>query len=224
MPLLPMPLWLAVLLFFGSLILGSVGALFGMSHGEANSLDQLSWVSAGAVCAQIPIVFVYMMFVKPPEIKRSIRVVAITFFIFAPLALATSGVLHAAFSSIGWENESDLGHETLQLLQISEFSSAMVVVVIAVTVGAGIVEEIVFRGLLLPSIPLFFRGVSVFGAMLVTSLIFALMHLGSVPLSALIGLVVLSIGLCWARAKSGGVFAPIFVHILFNTLNIAFVL
>jgi membrane protease YdiL (CAAX protease family) len=224
MPLLPMPLRIAVLLFFGSLLLGSLGAVFGMSQGESDSIEQLAWISCGAVCAQMPIVFIYAMFVKPPEMRRSIRVIAVLFFIFTPLALLTSGVAHALFSAIGWENQNELGHETLQLLQSAEFSAPMIAVILAATIGAGIVEEVVFRGLLLPSVPLFLRGTSVWGTILVTSLIFSAMHIGAVPLSSLFGLTVLSVGLCLARIKSGGVFAPIVVHILFNTFNIAFVL
>ncbi len=219
-----MPLWVAVLLFFGSLLLGSVGAFFGMSHGEQNTIEQLAWISGGAICAQIPVVFVYSMFVKPPKIRKNIGVILFAFIVFTPLALVTSGVAHSLFSNIGWEDPNEMGHETLTLIENSEFSTYLVVVVLAATLGAGIIEEIVFRGLLFPFIPQFFESDSMWGAVLATSVIFSAMHIGSVPLSSLFGLTVLSIGLCWACAKSGGVFAPIVVHILFNTFNIAFVL
>ncbi|MDP7009277.1 MAG: type II CAAX endopeptidase family protein [Phycisphaerales bacterium] len=224
MPELPMPLWVAVFLFFGSLVLGSLGAMFGMSKGEPDSLQQLAWISGGAVCAQIPIVFVYSMFVKPTEFKQSVRTILITFFLFTPLALGTAGLAHALFSTIGWERPNELGHETLQHLQNAEFSPSVIVVVLAATLGAGVVEEICFRGVLLPSLPKIFPHISVWGAIVTTSVIFSSMHIGAVPLSSLLGLVVLSVGLCWARAKSGGVFAPICIHILFNAFNVAFVL
>jgi membrane protease YdiL (CAAX protease family) len=224
MPILPMPLWVAVLLFFASLLLGSLGALFGMSHGEPQSIEQLSWISGGAICAQIPVVFAYNMFVKPPKIKKNTGVIAIGFVVFTPLALITSGVAHFLFSSIGWEDPNEMGHETLTLIQNAEFSTYLVVVVLAATFGAGVIEEVVFRGLLLPSVAHFFGGSSAWSAIFTTSVIFSAMHIGSVPLSALLGLIVLSVGLCLARVKSGGVFAPIVIHILFNAFNIAFVL
>ena len=224
MPILPTPLWVAVLLFFASLLLGSLGALFGMSHGEPQSIEQLSWISGGAICAQIPVVFAYNMFVKPPKIKKNTGVIAIGFVVFTPLALITSGVAHFLFSSIGWEDPNEMGHETLTLIQNAEFSTYLVVVVLGATFGAGVIEEVVFRGLLLPSVAHFFGGSSAWSAIFTTSVIFSAMHIGSVPLSALLGLIVLSVGLCLARVKSGGVFAPIVIHILFNAFNIAFVL
>ena len=100
----------------------------------------------------------------------------------------------------------------------------MLIVILAATIGAGLIEEVVFRGLLQPSISLFLRGISVWGAIFSTSVIFSAMHIGAVPMSSLLGLFVLSIGLCLARVKTGGVFAPIIIHILFNVFNIAFVL
>ena len=224
MPTLPMPLWVAVLLFFASFMLGSLGALFGMSHGEPQSIEQLAWILGGMICAQIPVVFAYNMFVKPPKIKKNTGVIAIGFVVFTPLALITSGVAHFLFSSIGWEDPNEMGHETLTLIQNAEFSTYLVVVVLAATFGAGVVEEVVFRGLLLPSVAHFFGGSSAWSAIFTTSVIFSAMHIGSVPLSALLGLIVLSVGLCLARVKSGGVFAPIVIHILFNAFNIAFVL
>jgi membrane protease YdiL (CAAX protease family) len=224
MPTLPMPLWVAVLLFFGSLLLGSLGALFGMSHGELASIEQLAWVSGGAIIAQIPVVFVYMLFVKPPNIRHNLGIIFIGFVIFTPLALGTSSIAHALFSSIGIEDPNQMGHETLALIKNAEFSTYLVVVLLAATLGAGVIEEVVFRGLLFPSVGQFIGGSSVWSAVIATSVIFSVMHIGSVPLSALLGLVVLSVGLCLVRAKSGGVFAPISIHILFNTFNIAFVL
>ena len=219
-----MPLWVAVLLFFASLLLGSLGAFFGMSHGEPQSIEQLAWISGGAICAQIPVVFAYNLFVKPPKIKKNTGVIVIGFVVFTPLALITSGVAHFLFSSIGWEDSNEMGHETLTLIQNAELSTYLVVVVLAATLGAGVIEEVVFRGLLLPSVAQFFGASSAWIAILTTSVIFSAMHIGSVPPSALLGLFVLSVGLCLARVKSGGVFAPIVIHILFNAFNIAFVL
>jgi membrane protease YdiL (CAAX protease family) len=219
-----MPLWAAVLLFFGSLVLGSIGAVMGMSHGESGSIEHLAWISGSAIIAQMPVVFIYAMCVQPPKIKNNIGVILIGFVIFTPLALGTSGVAHALFSGIGLEDPNEMGHETLALIKNAGFSTYLVVVLLAATLGAGVIEEVVFRGLLFPSMPHFFGSSSVWCATIVTSVIFSVMHIGSVPLSALLGLFVLSIGLCLVRAKSGGVFAPMVVHILFNTFNIAFVL
>ena len=219
-----MPLWVATLLFFGSLVLGSIGAVVGMSQAEQGTMEQLGWISLCALVAQLPVVFVYAFYLNPSAPSRKAIVVAVGFVVFAPLAMATASVAHYVFSGLGWEDPNGLGHETLLQLKTSPFSTASVLVIFAATIGAGIVEEVVFRGVLFPGIPLIFRGVSVWGATIMTSVIFALMHMGSVPPSALAGLLVLSIGLCWARVNSGGVLAPIVIHILFNAMNIALVL
>ena len=224
MPQLPMSPWVATLLFFGSFVLGSVGAVVGMSQGEHGTMEQLGWISLCALAAQLPVVFVYAFYPKPSTPSRRAMVVAVGFVVFTPLAMVTASVAHTMFSALGWEDPNGLGHETLLLLKTSSFSTASVLVIFAATIGAGIIEEVVFRGVLFPSIPLIFRGVSVWGAAILTSVIFALMHMGSVPPSALAGLFVLSVGLCWARVNSGGVLAPIVIHILFNALNIALVL
>ena len=195
-----------------------------MSHGEPDTVEQLAWISAGAVLAQLPIVVVYALYAGTPNPKQTLRVIVFTFVLFTPLALATSGIAHAIFSYVGWEAPELHGHKILEQLKTSEFSTSMLIVILSATIGAGLIEEVVFRGLLQPSISLFLRGISVWGAIFSTSVIFSAMHIGAVPISSLLGLFVLSIGLCLARVKTGGVFAPIIIHILFNAFNIAFVL
>ena len=195
-----------------------------MSHGEPDTVEQLAWISAGAVLAQLPIVVVYALYAGTPNPKQTLPVIVFTFVVFTPLALATSGIAHAIFSYVGWEAPELHGHKILEQLKTSEFSTSMLIVILAATIGAGLIEEVVFRGLLQPSISLFLRGISVWGAIFSTSVIFSAMHIGVVPISSLLGLFVLSIGLCLARVKTGGVFAPIIIHILFNAFNIAFVL
>jgi len=84
-PKLPVPFRLAVLLFFGSLFLGSIGAWLGMSHGEHDSVEQLAWISAGAVLAQLPIVVVYALYAGTPNPKQTLPVIVFTFVLFTPL-------------------------------------------------------------------------------------------------------------------------------------------
>jgi membrane protease YdiL (CAAX protease family) len=96
-------------------------------------------------------------------------------------------------------------------------------VVLCATIGAGIVEEVMYRGLILPSLSTIIGGNTVWKAIIITSILFSVMHWGSVQPSGHLGLFVFSIGLCWARVKSGGVVAPAAVHIVFNAINIAFV-
>ena len=81
-PKLPVPLRLAALLFFGSLFLGSIGALLGMSHGEPDSIEQLAWITAGAVLAQLPIIFVYALYAGTPNPKQTLRAIVFTFVLF----------------------------------------------------------------------------------------------------------------------------------------------
>jgi hypothetical protein len=97
------------------------------------------------------------------------------------------------------------------------------IIIICVTLGAGIFEEILYRGLILPTFTAVLSGKTAWGAIVATSVFFAVMHIGTSTPSAIAGLFVLSVGLCWARVKSGGVIAPIVIHIVFNAINIAIV-
>jgi membrane protease YdiL (CAAX protease family) len=204
-------------------VFGGIGAWWGSTHGIEGTIDRTAWMYASAMVAQIPFVLVYAYLRKKCGSKHIAEISIVTFVVFVPIALATTGLLHSLFSYGGIEPSTPIGHETLAELTEAPWTTATWVVIICVTVGAGIFEEVLYRGLLLPTFTALLGGKTAWGAIMVTSVIFASMHIGVSPPSALFGLFVLSIGLCWARVKSGGVLSPIIIHVVFNAMNIAFV-
>jgi membrane protease YdiL (CAAX protease family) len=147
----------------------------------------------------------------------------IAYAVFVPIALAVAGLGHALLVGVGLEPAGGVGHEVLQQIKQAPSSGSTWIVIICVTIGAGIFEELMYRGLLLPSFAAVIGGKTVWRAIFATSLLFAIMHIGIAQPSAVVGLFFLSIGLCWARVKSGGILAPILIHVVFNAMNIAFV-
>ena len=160
---------------------------------------------------------------KKPKWHHTVSTVCVTFAVFVPIALVVAAISHAILVFAGLESQSNLGHSTLEQLADTSWGFSAWVVVLCVTLGAGIVEELMYRGLILPAFNTVIGGKSPWRAIVATSVVFAVMHIGAAESSAILGLFVLSIGLCWARVKSGGILAPIVIHILFNAINIAFV-
>ena len=214
---------MAILLAAAMFLLMGFGGWWGASQAEDGTLAQTAWIYTFALGAQIPVVIVYALLRKRCGSRRVVEIAVTAFIVFVPMAFAVAGVLHWVFSVAGIEPSSKLGHETLKALSGGSWSTAAWVVVICVTIGAGIFEEILYRGLILPTFAAVMSGRTAWGAIIATSIFFASMHIGSSSASAIVGLFVLSIGLCWARVKSGGVIAPIIIHIVFNAMNIAIV-
>ncbi|MEA3287169.1 MAG: CPBP family intramembrane glutamic endopeptidase [Candidatus Marinimicrobia bacterium] len=89
------------------------------------------------------------------------------------------------------------------------------VLIIASTLAAPLVEEFIFRGIMQQS--LFYRYGSLMPAIVVPTVIFALFHVAYLfYLPALIELIALAILLAWLMIKTGNIFIPILVHGLFN--------
>ncbi|MEL6329211.1 MAG: CPBP family intramembrane glutamic endopeptidase, partial [Planctomycetota bacterium] len=122
------------------------------------------------------------------------------------------------------EPPEELSHETLG--RIAEGGAALWVwlTVAAVTLGAPLLEEIVYRGLLQSGLRRL-TG-SPWAAVLVTSVVFAAMHVPALSEGggyALANLFVLSVflGVAFERSRSLGV--PVLMHAGFNAFNIALV-
>ena len=217
---------MAILLASTMFLLGGFGAWWGYSQipeGANGTLTETAWITAPSILAQLPLLVAYAILRRRVGSRKILTVALIGFVVFAPLALTTAAILHALFSRIGVEPTEIIGHDTLRLLSQEGLTSSALIVIICVTIGAGIIEEVFYRGLILPTFVAVFMSKTPWIAIIVTSILFAFMHLEVVPYSSLGGLFVLSLGLCWARVKSGGVLAPIAIHVVFNTMNIAIV-
>ncbi len=216
---------MALLLCFAMFLLAGVGAWWGYSQvpEQTETLVGTAWILGASMIAQLPIVLLYAKLRRKCGSRHIMPVSAVTFAVFVPLALAVAGLGHAVLVALGLEIPTELGHKTLEQLAYAPMDAPTWVVIVCVTLGAGVFEEVMYRGLILPSLAAIIGGRTVWRAILLTSALFAVMHIGAAQPSAIVGLFFLSVGLCWARVKSGGVLAPIVIHTVFNAMNIAFV-
>jgi membrane protease YdiL (CAAX protease family) len=101
----------------------------------------------------------------------------------------------------------------LDLYRSARETSTLVVLTLAIAIAAPVVEEIVFRGFLLPGLARSMLGIS--GALLFTSLSWALLHAQYQPFY-LIQIVLLGLVFGWLRLKSGSTLLTIILHGLLN--------
>ena len=101
--------------------------------------------------------------------------------------------------------------------------AALVVLVLFVTVGAPVVEELFFRGLLLRSLE---RGLGTVWAVVVSSVLFGLAHPEGLPLGAQalvsISLAALAAVLAVLAVRTGRLGPSIFAHAAFNAWTVVF--
>jgi hypothetical protein len=88
---------------------------------------------------------------------------------------------------------------------------AITIFFLTAAVAAPIFEEILFRGFLLPSLT---RYIPVWGAIALSSLLFAVAHLS---LSEVLPLTVLGMVLAFVYARSGNLLSSMLLHSLWNT-------
>lgn len=121
----------------------------------------------------------------------------------------------------------DLAHDTLVKIAAGPFAETTHdnrgiwwwLVVGSVVIGAPIVEETIYRGCIQTALMQTTRSPWV--AVLATSVVFTIVHIGVADWRALPVLLVLSIGLGVAYHRSGRLIAPIMFHMLFNAANVA---
>ncbi|NQZ20686.1 MAG: CPBP family intramembrane metalloprotease [Colwellia sp.] len=108
-----------------------------------------------------------------------------------------------------------LGIETPQIM-IDMYSTTdyLFLLFIAVVIAAPIFEELVFRGFM-------FKGLKnsplgVIGTLIITSVLFTLIHAGQYDLTVLAILFPLAVILGLARQRSGGIYLPIYLHFANN--------
>lgn len=188
-----------------------------------DTMSQRAWVLGLSFAAQVPLLAVFMAKSRAHR-GRVAATAAIGLAVFAPAALATAFIAHRLLVGLGMETETAIGHETLAEIAAAPREAATWIVIAIVVLGIAVTEEVLYRGMLQPIIDTIIGATGRWPAIVATSAVFAAMHIGAAHASALIGLFVLSLGLGWARERSGSVIAPILIHAGFNALNIALVL
>jgi membrane protease YdiL (CAAX protease family) len=97
-------------------------------------------------------------------------------------------------------------------------AGALLLLTVALVVAAPLVEEVVFRGFLLPGLAASRLGTN--GAILFTSVFWALLHVQYQPFY-LLQIIVLGIVFGWLRLKSGSTMLTIILHGLLNFVAMA---
>jgi membrane protease YdiL (CAAX protease family) len=140
-------------------------------------------------------------------------------FILFPLALAMSSTMVLLLHVLGLEAPV-MAHATLEILVKEEPSAAWWGLIGSQVVLAALLEEIIFRGQLQTSLRHMGVVKTRWAAIAWTSVVFSLVHLSTAEPQALPVLYVLSVGLGWAYERWGSLWVPIFMHGLFNALQI----
>ncbi|MEJ5258680.1 MAG: type II CAAX endopeptidase family protein [Anaerohalosphaeraceae bacterium] len=153
------------------------------------------------------------------RIRKDFFIAAATLCALLPLiVLALEGTYQIGRFFFGPDFTMDR-HTSLSALQDCPQVWIRLLILVNAVLVVPVFEEILFRGLL-QSVLTAALG-RPWLSIAVVSILFAAMHPYPTHLSAL---VILSIGLGYAYEKSGSLWQPIFIHILFNGINVAAVL
>lgn len=117
------------------------------------------------------------------------------------------------------EEVSRIAHSTLQLLHDGPADRWRILMGALVIIGAPILEEVLYRGLLQRTIMA--TGIRAWPAIIITSAMFAAMHINAAQPHAMASLFALSVAFGWAYERTGRLIAPIAMHMAFNAANLA---
>ena len=119
------------------------------------------------------------------------------------------------FGGEDFQMQQNMGLEIILIYDNIWLRIFMVVFAVGIT---PVFEELLFRGLFQTMLRNF--NVGPWGSILLTSVFFAALH----PAMHLPALLVLSVCIGYSYEKSGSLFRPIFIHLLFNAVSITFAL
>ncbi len=105
-------------------------------------------------------------------------------------------------------------HQSLEELMAFEQIWVRALVIGLVVFVVPVFEEMLFRGLMQSSLRVWLPGV--WPAIVITSVLFAMVH----SLTHTLGIFALSCAMGYAYERSGSLFRPMVMHILFNTLSV----
>ena len=153
---------------------------------------------------------------------RAIGVGALAFLFIVPI-VNLIGVVAAVITRFVTDAPVEMtAHDTLRMLAEHDIDAAWIVLAGLPVLAAPIIEEVLYRGLIQSA----FRqaGAGPWTSIVITSLMFAIMHWTVAEPHAVVSLFFLSLGFGWAYERTNSLLAPIVLHVLFNALNIGFVL
>jgi len=191
-----------------------------------------------AVAIGIGVALVWLLRVRATE-RTGLRVGAgdlprgaLALLLVAPFYILVSSAAAAAEAWVTRGPNDIVKHDTLRELRDRLVVDAAAgdervwawVMVGAVVIGAPIVEELLYRLCVQSMFLRLTRGAwQGWAAVLLTSGVFALMHLALAPPSAVVSLFVLSVGLGIAYERTGRLGVPVVMHAGFNAVNVGLV-
>jgi hypothetical protein len=120
------------------------------------------------------------------------------------------------------EAPPDFAHKTLVMLDSASADGWRWGLMALIVFVVPVVEETIYRGLLQESLRRHrtLTNGSVWMSIVITSVLFALMHGAVATVEGLVSLFVLSLGLGWVHARTGRLIAPIMMHAGYNAANL----
>jgi membrane protease YdiL (CAAX protease family) len=108
-----------------------------------------------------------------------------------------------------------LGIETPQsMIDIYNSTDYLLLLFIAVVIAAPIFEELLFRGFIYKGLER--SPIGIVGTIIITSILFTMIHSGQYNLSILLILFPLAVIIGLSRYRSGGIYLPIYLHFVNN--------
>ncbi len=213
---------LLVLQFVGVLI-GRGAAAFGLvTDGELES----SWVIVQGVIFHLAGIIIVLVLLRRSGTTWSsafgansggfVRQAgrgAVLYLAFLPVFLVITIAYHALLRAAGIELSMQ---DVVSVFLAPQSPVTMALHLFLAAVAAPVAEELLFRGILLP---LLARGMGAPRAVLLGAFLFSAMHL---HLPSLVPLFVLAAALSLAYIRSRNIVVPIMMHVLFNSVNLAF--
>lgn len=232
-PLIGAALFIAIMML-ETIGVSIAGYLLGLAEREPGSYTfrEHTLLRVGQYVGGVPIVIAYFLMLKSaPRLgldrrfdrRRCLLVAVGALLLTWPVLYGVGRIVAYLVHLVSGEGASSVAHDTLQRILDSDGHIWTIVTIGLVTLLAPLVEEVMYRGLIQRS--LVRAGVSRWGAIVLTSVVFAAAHIAAAPANSVfvltISLFVLSLSLGWAYEKTGRLLTPIVMHGLFNAVNVA---
>ena len=234
------PVEVGALAFASSILLHGLGSWMSMSlfgeTSESAPLRQSGLSVLGAYLGgSIPLLAMGILWTKLPRPIGSERPLPLSptlligvgvLIIFLPLIETMSTIGNQLQRWLEGGEHEPIGHETLQILVQSPRDAWWWIIAGGAVLLAPVIEEILYRGIVQQSL----RRLKInrWWAILLTSGLFALMHVAVLPdssmIAGLMALFTVSMIFGWIREQTGRLIAPILAHMVFNAVNLALAL
>lgn len=154
--------------------------------------------------------------------KRLLRSIGVIVFVL-PTVFWVLTAVGTLWNWLGGHTPS-IGHDMLRDIRDSGSPGLKLGLIAVAVIGAPIVEEFFFRGLVQTTLRTSGLVKRRWTAIIIAATLFALIHVQLIPLAALPGMFVLGLGLGYAYERTGAIWSSMLLHMAFNMANIAAVL